>query len=513
MKKKNLKSILGVAILSTALISSYVPAFAAVPAATDTTTITVEGVESGSTVKAYKIVDATYGAEGLTGYAQTTASKAVSVIADLEHPTIANVTDITKAINAGTLSPAELTLTYDSATGNYVSNNAEAGSYIVLVTSENKGVVYNPMYVSNSYTDANDGTTLTDTGSVDADSTIAFTGGRAYAKKQDNITVTKEIVDSSTDDSKVDDAKVGDNVSFKVTTAIPDYSEAYTKAKFTITDTLSAGLGSVSSVVVKVDDDTVTASDDTFTQTIENGVITIDFDSDYVLANPKADIEVTYNAVVTEDAVSGFNPNTNDVEVEYTTLPNVDNNGDTPTGTTDDSTAHYTFKIDELRKTDEAGEDLSGAVFTLTQIADRDGNIAAANQPTWTATSENDGTITFDKLDEGTYTMVETEAPDGYTLNTTVYTIVVTPTYDANHELASYSVAVTPEGGSTATSTHYANGQDTVNGTDIPNTPLASLPSTGGAGTFMLTVIGAVTMTSGVLFIMRKKKPSEENAQ
>ena len=60
-----------------------------------------------------------------------------------------------------------------------------------------------------------------------------------------------------------------------------------------------------------------------------------------------------------------------------------------------------------LVKTDWSGEDLAGAVFTLTDSA---GNNVAAE----TYTSGSDGLITIAYLSQGTYTLTEIEAPGGY---------------------------------------------------------------------------------------------------
>ncbi len=59
-----------------------------------------------------------------------------------------------------------------------------------------------------------------------------------------------------------------------------------------------------------------------------------------------------------------------------------------------------------------------------------------------TATSGSDGYFEFTGLEEGTYYMKETTAPAGYVLNTTVYTIVISATYDEDGTLTNYTITV-----------------------------------------------------------------------
>lgn len=99
-------------------------------------------------------------------------------------------------------------------------------------------------------------------------------------------------------------------------------------------------------------------------------------------------------------------------------------------------------------------------------------------------TTGTDGTAAFDyKFAAGTYYVKEITAPQGYNLNSTVFTVTI-------------------EKGSSSLS----NGVH--NSTIIPNTK-AKLPNTGGAGTLAFTLVGgALVIAAGILLVVVLKKRS-----
>lgn len=76
-------------------------------------------------------------------------------------------------------------------------------------------------------------------------------------------------------------------------------------------------------------------------------------------------------------------------------------------------------------KTDANGTDLSGAQFTLTNDS---------TKTTMYAASESDGLVQFQQLVAGTYTLTETQAPNGYVTPTTSWKVKVTA--DRNNDLS-----------------------------------------------------------------------------
>lgn len=203
--------------------------------------------------------------------------------------------------------------------------------------------------------------------------------------------------------------------------------------------------------------------------------------------------------------------NNNDVTLRYTKDSNVTGND----GTSTDKTYTYTFDIDGdvtagiLTKKDASNNNpLEGATFT---VYDKDKKIYKNSVFTeGTVTSDKNGKLFIKGLAAGTYYLKETIAPEGYSVNTHEFKIVITATYNANGTLATWNVNI--DGADKASFTVTNDGvSKNVSGIDIMNTKLSSLPSTGGMGTYLFTIIGVVVMAgaAGAFFISRRKGSEE----
>ena len=93
------------------------------------------------------------------------------------------------------------------------------------------------------------------------------------------------------------------------------------------------------------------------------------------------------------------------------------------------------------------------------------------------------GTLKVTGLDEGNYEFKETKAPTGYKVNS---------------ENKAFTMNVDEK-------------KVTVDAGEFVNTKLSSLPSTGGMGTYLFTIIGVVVMAgaAGAFFISRRKGSEE----
>ncbi|MBR0381085.1 MAG: isopeptide-forming domain-containing fimbrial protein [Eubacterium sp.] len=454
------------------------------------------------------------------------------------------------------------------ASGTATYENATSGMYMALITPADADTVYNPVFVSADY---NKETGHTGTVAVDGE----FADGVA---KSSTLTLTKTAEDKTTvDEDKEHTVAVGDVIDFTVTTQIPAYGKVYENPKFDVTDTLN-GLELVGdSIEVTAGETTLTAGTDyTVDPDDYDGETsyTISFTKTYLQGLTAATpITITYDATVTVNAQNAINQTDNEVVVQYSHNPNDQDDYDVKK----DTTQHYTFTIDaagigggeqtsqhgtktsELVKigVDAAGnpitettetstiEDgdketwegpLEGAVFGLftdaagtTPLKDKDDNDV-------TATTGDDGRMTFAGLDAGTYYIKEISAPAGYVTNSDVYIIdivaeteevTVTETVEGKEVsyktdvLKSYTVTITDKDGNATEAAKYTfENEKEASDNDIQWTVMecvehpfpftnvkgTELPSTGGIGTTIFYILGAfLVLGAGVLLVTRRR--------
>ncbi|GEM_PF-834481 len=276
-------------------------------------------------------------------------------------------------------------------------------------------------------------------------------------------------------------------------------------------------------------------------------------------------IIVTFELLLNEDAVVGVNGNFNEVWLEYTNTPYASTEpGDTPTSETPkDKVVVFTFGLDiDKVNDDETPIKLEGAMFDLYAADVNDSstagikiNVKAVNaagealfynsadnkyytdsafstaatvdhfvvDPTKTPSdpiiSTLDNNIIVHGLDEGTYYLRETKAPEGYNPLDNDIKIVITPTFDndGNAETDPDRNAWTSGVASDALVALSAIvGNTTIDG-DLKETGLVPvqvinnrgglLPGTGGIGTTVFYVGGLVLMiTAAGYFVISKKR-------
>jgi fimbrial isopeptide formation D2 family protein/LPXTG-motif cell wall-anchored protein len=469
--------------------------------------VIIQNVEAGATVKAYKLVKAKYNTFGFTGYEWTKLADrgTEAVFTDDGKLNISDekVIAIAKKIDDNTSGE---TLTLDTTTGES-NEELEVGSYLILVTGGSEKI-YNPMLVSVYY---KDGTEIL-TGKVDANDSWQLESDPTYAKSS-GVKISKTV-------NKTSAAVKTEKVTYTITGTIPSYSTKYEKntLKYVMTDTTTN---------LKIDTDTikvfngkdVAIANTNYTLDATGTGFTLNFTSDYIdtLRN-KSELErgvkVTYTATLTEDA-SNFDAANNKVELDYTHNP----------GQTNDKkkaeTNTYTFDINgQIVKIDanNAETKLGGAEFTLYEDKDLTKKVKTAVSSSEEA---NKGSVVFKGLKEGTYYLKETKAPSTYQLTENVYKIDIVATYaSANNDqlktLTSYTITVTNTNDSNDKRTFtYNSKEDTTmvvtNPLTIKNTKLGTLPSTGGMGTYLFTIIGVVVMAgaAGAFFISRRKGSEE----
>ena len=502
-----------------------VPAFAAVntPADTDRATIEVTKVEHGATVRAYKIAEAKYTSAGLLRY-QTLSGVS---IADLEKPTLEEMDTIVGLINgsADGFDPEAIAMndvteggTVGEGECTYRSGQLGAGMYVVLVRGTNENI-YNPMIVSIGY---NEESQLV-AGTLDA--TGEFVCEAVTQAKHTRVDADKKIVNKGTAPGSANTGKghgdtvhVGDTVQYEITADVPAYDRsAYRNVTFEVKDTLSAGQTNKQDLVIRTAAATLSASTD-YTVSYNGQVMTVTFKPAWVLAHPAEKLTLSYSATVTEAIGINFHANPNDMELTYSNDPNNAAGSEKITDQTD--VYSFDFKATKVDSVNPAKK-LEGATFKL-----EGGSIPAGGL---TSTTGTDGLVHFSGLDVGTYTMTETKAPNGYAVNDRVYTVVISAVFgeeqttdasayadgvvsktNTGKSLTSYTVTIKDGNEVVGTSTFTADPTEANQSTaDLPNTKFQNLPSTGGSGTTILTLIGVLGFIATTLLVMRRKADSE----
>ena len=492
------------------------------PTAKDTGEVTISGLALGDKVTLYKIVEAQYNNDGFYGYKAVTGVS----IAD-------TTTFVPSASEIETLAAQKLTSVKDATdivvNGESVTiSNLEIGSYLVKVTAGNGEVtVYNPMVVSVAYV-AKENATKILYGNVSANDSYEISNEEVYAKSSKENKPDKNIVDATgkiivngAAAGKGDAVAEGDTVNYKITGTIPEYnSKFYSSATYTIKDEVSSGLNLAENTMEDLQDQAnAKYGEGNVTVSVTGRNISIEFKKDF-LVNLNKDLRsysFTYSAVLNKTSVN-FDARTNTVKVNYS---------NTPTTTTDSKevkTYHYTFAFNgDVTKVDENNNPLAGAEFGL--FTDEACNTPATNAQTGdqikaTSTSINgNAEINFKGLDDKVYYMKEIATPSAeYKLNNTVYKVEFKPTFDATGKMTQYVVTVTDTSNKKETVNTYVPGDGNtakISGnksvTVIQNTKLGTLPSTGGMGTYLFTIIGVVVMAgaAGAFFISRRKGSEE----
>ena len=104
---------------------------------------------------------------------------------------------------------------------------------------------------------------------------------------------------------------------------------------------------------------------------------------------------------------------------------------------------------------------------------------------------DEEGSVKLSGLEEGTYVITETEAPEGYAINANISDVTISDTETVNGEQKDVTHNVSVSAG-------------------VSDTKLASLPFTGGMGTTLFTAFGVIIMVAAAgLYFANKKKSAK----
>ena len=465
--------------------------------------ITISNAAKGETYTIYKLFDATVNADGssiaytgtipasLSAYFNKDANGYISATAEAKNGE--NMSEELKTALKTWTAGATVTATAESD-GSALKFNGLAYGYYVVTTTQGEQV-------------------------ISVDSTMP-----EVTIVDKNSSTPKEL--SKTASSK--DVSIGDTVTYTVSFKTSNYYGAGTEAKeivsYTIEDTLPEFLSNVTvtSIIVDNDGNNATVGDQAnVTAQFANKKIVIkwyDETNNQFLYDNGATVTITYTAVVTDKADIDGAGNTNTVTVRWTTKGS-DQPGSDKVETHE---TIFTYAI-ALKKVNNEGKALPGAVFQFpfyvksTADATDGAYIYAGTTPgeglTNQITTPASGVIVVKGVKSSSYEITEFKAPDGYNKLTAPVTVEAVQTGNTS----THTTVYLDENGNvvdvSAKKIEVKVDIDTIAATAVVvvNKAGTELPSTGGMGTTVFYVLGAVLVVGAGVLLVTKKRMSDAN--
>lgn len=354
-----------------------------------------------------------------------------------------------------------------------------------------------------TYTTSTGQTTITETGLALGYYLLDSSVGTlcSLSSSQPNVTIDEKndvpsVQKSFADGETKNNANIGDIITFNTVVNVKKGGQSYV-----LHDKMSAGLklnkklnaDNDKPVLITKDnhEKLIYGTDYTFTETTDG--FTIDFSEAFLkrFEDKEYALIVMYSATLTEEAVIGGTGNTNETYLKY----GVSSESNHSTTTT------YTFGIPVLKYTGIEKTPLAGAKFKMyTDSNCNDESTAlkfslnnnnkyrydSTNGKTVLTSLETTGRIDIEGLEAGTYYLKEIEAPKGYNLL-------------AN----AVEVQITQDG---KVMVKKGANLEEVTEVEVENKTGTVLPSTGGVGTTMIYLVGAVlVLGSGVVLVTKRR--------
>lgn len=361
---------------------------------------------------------------------------------------------------------------------------------------------------------------------------VKVCGNLTISPKSEKPSFEKKVIDANdtagTNSNMQDSADydIGDHVPFFLTgTVAQDFSSYAGKYYFAFHDKMESSLSfDTDSVEVWLNNVKVNSKYYSVVTSPEDGdTFDVVFDDLKVLSasDPAgavyggAKIMVTYTATLTEDAVCGRQGQTNTGYLEFSNNPNaVQSGGEKPeTGVTpEDTVIVFTYKVDVDKYTeDENGNEraLEGAAFSLyKEVAEGGETVEGLGDKKYQLVGAKEaGTATsfeWKGVDDGNYVLVETTTPSGFNSIAPIY-FTVTATHEPNTDVTAanrQTILSGLDGGNLGTG-YLDNGAIAAK---VKNTSGSTLPETGGMGTTIFYIVGAVLMLGAAVVLITRKR-------
>lgn len=505
---KKMKKLVGILLTLAMIVAMSVTAFAA--------NITINGGTDGSKYAAYKLLDATdlgaskYDYKVNTKYevalkaAIKELKKSEEDVTDEEvinylKPLQNNSEDIRRFADKiyGKINGMAAEVQSGDTNSNVLSN-VENGYYLVVETTP--GDTQDTISLVMLGTVGNNGLTVTTKEGVP-------TLEKKVQEKNDSTGTTTGWQDGA-------DYDKDDDVPFKLTGTVSDKYDNYGSYAYTFHDKMSNGLTFNNDVKVYVDGTPITTGytvvTENLTDTDTDGKVCtfeVRFENLKKISSVNANSKITveYTAKLNEKAVIGSAGNPNEARLEYSNNPYGKGTGKTPW----DKVIVFTYKL-VANKVDGSGNALAGAGFTLYKwnaSSEAKDKYEAVGSEIKGTDKDPKTTFEFSRLDAGQYKLVETTVPAGYNkaedLEFKVVAKYNTDSVDPDFE----ELQVTDLNGNVLSSKFTISSEaDKTISTNITNLSGTELPSTGGMGTTILYVIGAILVIGAGILLVTKKR-------
>ena len=469
-------------------------------------TITIQNASKGETYTVYKILNAKVSTKVDSGVAESITYQLLDGHKNI--PSIFKENADGNLVWNGT-APTELTPTDIAALEKYVAD--ESLSAEASAISDGSALTFEKLTYGYYLIKSTQGTAITVTSTkpnaVIYDKNTTVPGG-----PDGSDSLYKKSVDD-------DDVYIGQTINFTLTYPTTNYVGSGTAAKkvkkYTVTDTLPTFLDNVTLKSVKIFDKKY--------ETEEEKLTDITFDKDHKSfdiawvdgsGNSKYQngsvIEVKYSAVVNSNIAIAGKGSKNTFSVTYTTA-------DDKTGgseiTKDVTLKTYAIAI---KKVNAKGEGLSGAKFKVPfNVTGPKGDytVTGLNTSGTEVEVDDNGVLIIRGINsDGHYELTETQAPEGYNKLQGPVKINVQKTSEIT---TSETVYLDEDGNVTNEITNtvvtYTNEKLAATLIPILNKTGSQLPETGGIGTTIFYLIGAILVIgAGVVFVTRRRMHSDK---